>query len=54
MNTESEKKWKDWKEKWSNKSIPKTFFKIWVCHVVGKEINDTIPATFDIHLKKKS
>ena len=21
--------------------------------MVGKEINDTIPATFDIHLKKK-
>ena len=56
MNTESEKsekkKWEG-KEKRSNSSFPRLLSKIWVCHVVGKEINDAILATFDIQLKKK-
>ena len=54
MNTESGKKWKDCKEKRSNRSIPRLLSKVLVCHVVDKEINDTIPATFDIQLKKKA
>ena len=57
MNTESEKKWKKKSERTAKRKEVTVVFqdlsKIWVCHVVGKEINDVIPATFDIQLKKK-